>query len=114
MVMMMGVGRMWVWVTMMILFLRGGLHTLGRLVRFPRLPDEPATQPRQGREVDGVTARDIGRVPLRLLPVADLELGPVLVEGHGVSEVADRVRGLLAEGQLAREKAHARDAVEEA
>lgn len=43
--------------------------------------------------------------------LADLKLGPMLIQRHGVSEEANRVRRGLAERQLAWDKAHARDTV---
>jgi hypothetical protein len=53
-------------------------------------------------------------VRIHVAPVANLELGTMLVEGHGVAEMVDRIGRRLAQGQAPRDEADARNAIEDA
>ena len=66
------------------------------------------------RQVDGLAALYIRcLVAVVVVPMADLEFGSMLVEGHRVPEIMHRVRRRLAEWELPGEEADAGDAVEE-
>ena len=81
-----------------------------RLLLRPKAVENTGTlKLRHGCIVDCVLALEVW---ILLLVLADFELGPMLVESHGVAEVMDGIGWRLAEGQFPWDEANTGDAIE--